>query len=168
MVRLKKDLSKKERLLERNVDVLTDFSLEFKEISKKDKSNLTSVIHEMDNSHTSCEGLLSKLDSIFNYYTSIKNDRLNNNIYVMTVLSAIFLPLNLIVGFFGMNTENLIFKDNPDGTLYVLMGLCGIFILSLLGLKLVKLIDYLLLRHLLGKYNFYERISKKISSIEFF
>lgn len=165
---LKKDLSKKERLFDRNQKALLELNLDSKELDKKTKAELKASIAENNLSLNSSQGLLSKLDSIFNYYTSIKNDRLNKNIYVMTILSAIFLPLNLIVGFFGMNTENLIFKNDPDGTYYVLYSLLGIFVLSLIGLNLVKLIDELLLRRILGRYNFYGRITSKIKSIDLF
>nr|WP_139897102.1 GTPase [Campylobacter jejuni] len=38
--------------------------------------------------------------------------------------------LNLIVGFFGMNTNNLFFKDSPYGTLYIFSLICCILIVG--------------------------------------
>jgi len=51
------------------------------------------------------------LDSTFNHlmevHTLITSHRTNEIIYVLTIISTIMLPLNLIVGFFGMNFTNL-------------------------------------------------------------
>ena len=43
----------------------------------------------------------------------------------LTALTAIFLPLNLITGFFGMNFEHFSFLKNEDGLLLteIFMGL---------------------------------------------
>jgi magnesium transporter len=42
---------------------------------------------------------------------------MNKIMFVLTIISAIFLPLTLITGFFGMNTGGLPFTNDPDGTL---------------------------------------------------
>lgn len=39
--------------------------------------------------------------------SAIKNEKMNQSLYFLSILSAIFLPLNLIVGFFGINTNDL-------------------------------------------------------------
>ena len=46
---------------------------------------------------------------------------MNKNIYYLTIISGIFLPLTLITGFFGMNTGGLPLTNNPNGTLYVII-----------------------------------------------
>ncbi len=38
----------------------------------------------------------------------------------LTVITTIFLPPTLVTGFFGMNTKNLFFSEDPDGTLWAL------------------------------------------------
>ena len=57
---------------------------------------------------------------------------MNRLIYLLTIISAIFLPLNLLVGFFGMNTSDLPFAQGDGGTykaialmLFLLMGAVG-------------------------------------------
>ena len=61
---------------------------------------------------------------------------MNRTIYLLTILSGIFLPLNLIVGYFGINTQGLPFAHLPNGSFIVgsLMLLCmgltiGLFLL---------------------------------------
>jgi magnesium transporter len=44
---------------------------------------------------------------------------MNRNMYWLTIISAIFLPLTLVTGFFGMNTGGLPYTDDPHGTLKV-------------------------------------------------
>lgn len=58
----------------------------------------------------------SRIEDIYQYVQGIKNDKINKNIYLLTILSAIFLPLNLITGFFGMNTTGLYLGELKNGT----------------------------------------------------
>ena len=41
--------------------------------------------------------------------------------FILTILSAIFLPPTLITGFFGMNTGGLPLINDPNGTLKALI-----------------------------------------------
>lgn len=43
----------------------------------------------------------------------------NRQLYVLSVLSALFLPPTFITGLFGMNVKGLPFSDDPHGFLYV-------------------------------------------------
>lgn len=52
---------------------------------------------------------LARIDILYTLTSAIKNEKMNKSIYLLSILSSIFLPLNLIVGFFGMNTNNLFF-----------------------------------------------------------
>jgi len=65
---------------------------------------------------------------------SVQNNRTNEIMRVLTVLTAVFLPLNLIAGIFGMNFEFLPFVDMPNGfwgamvaMLLIAAGLTGFF-----------------------------------------
>jgi magnesium transporter len=162
---LKKDLSRIFRYYKRNHVVIgkilkvhegNEFFPDF--YFKKLKEELIHNISNVDSN-------LNRLDNLHHYHSSIKNDRLNKDIYFLTFLSAIFLPLNLAVGFFGMNTEGMFFKDNPDGTYKVVFIMSISLILSLIGVKLVKVIDRLILKRLLGNFTFYRNISSKLDSL---
>lgn len=69
---------------------------------------------------------LSKLDYLYNFHNAQTNERMNHLIYLLTIISAIFLPLNLVVGFFGMNTSGLPFSDGISGT--TIVGISMIFL----------------------------------------
>ncbi|BCX79453.1 CorA family divalent cation transporter [Campylobacter sp. 19-13652] len=77
----------------------------------------------------------SRIDDIYQYIQSIKNDKINANIYLLTVLSAIFLPLNLITGFFGMNTTGLYLGELKNGTNIVSALILGVVVLFVLSWK---------------------------------
>jgi magnesium transporter len=74
--------------------------------------------------------LLEKLDSLYNLNLTLNNEQVNRTIYILTLLSAIFLPLNLIVGFFGMNTTSLPFTVDIGGTYSVMFVLAIMSVLS--------------------------------------
>ncbi|PWW47086.1 magnesium transporter CorA family protein [Melaminivora alkalimesophila] len=57
---------------------------------------------------------------------SVQNNRTNEIMRVLTVLTAVFLPLNLIAGIFGMNFEFLPFVDMPNGFWGALFAMLGI------------------------------------------
>jgi magnesium transporter/zinc transporter len=44
----------------------------------------------------------------------------NRQLYVLSILSALFLPPTFITGLFGMNVKGLPFEDNPRGFLFVI------------------------------------------------
>jgi magnesium transporter len=59
-----------------------------------------------------------------------QSNRTNDIMRTLTVLTAIFLPLNLITGFFGMNFENFPVLHDENGLLWTLisMGLLGVIL----------------------------------------
>ncbi len=109
--------------------------------------------------------LMGRLDGVYNYFESIKADRLNKTLLSLTVISGIFLPLNLIVGFFGMNTPGLYFLEDQQGTQKVIIVLIAVLLTFLVGFKIVQIIDRYLLRFILGRYDFYKNLTSKIEDL---
>jgi magnesium transporter len=161
----KKDLAKIERYYNRNLDVLNSFYKKKVQGREVAESEIRDLIETVSIKRNIIRSQLSKLDSLHHYYASVKNDRLNKNIYFLTILSAIFLPLNLVVGFFGMNTEGLFFKDYPLGTQKVLFILIGTFVVAILGVKIVKVLDNYIFKSFFHKYDLYKNISKKLENL---
>jgi len=123
----KKDLARIQRLLNVAEDVLEKFietylkEEDFLAIHFKD-------IHEhLERTNRSVLLAIDKLGNLYTFYTSRNNERMNKTIYVLTILSGIFLPLNLIVGYFGMNTQGLPFEEMASGSLFVtgILGTCA-------------------------------------------
>lgn len=100
------------------------------------KKNLRVYILATKMLEKSAKELIARLDGLYTLISSIKNERLNQNIYVLSVISTIVLPLNLIVGFFGMNTGGLFLQNNPLGTIAVLGIIIAVFALGALYYRL--------------------------------
>lgn len=163
---LKKDVSRIDRYFGRQLLAYNDMVKWMGKHKKDFVAYANSFVHDVRFSQSSAQGGLTRLDNLHHYYSSIKNDKLNRNIYLLTVLSGVFLPLNLIVGFFGMNTEGLFFKENPQGTMYVVYTLSSILFLSMLGTNVFRVFDRLVLKRLMGKTSFYKRIETNVEKIE--
>ncbi len=121
----KKDLTRINRLLTLCVEVLENFiesylkEEDFLAIHFKD-------IHEHI-SRTNRSALLAtdKLNNLYNFYTSRSNEKMNRTIYLLTILSGIFLPLHFVAGYFGMNSQGLPFNEIPYGTSLVTLIMAG-------------------------------------------
>lgn len=163
---LKKDVSKIERSFTRAVLAISEFSRSLRDHLSEDlKAQFDSLLEGMELNARRCDSQLGKLDNLRHYFDSLKSDKLNENIYFLTLVSGVFLPMNLIVGFFGMNTPNLFFTDDPQGTQKILYILSGVFATLIFGLPLLRIMDQMILRRLLGRYNFYRRMSVKIDNL---
>ena len=68
---------------------------------------------------------------------ALEAQRTNQNLYVLSIVTALLLPATLVTGLFGMNTGGLPFADGPWGTLHAAVIAAG-----------AALATYLLLRKL--------------------
>lgn len=76
--------------------------------------------------------IITRLNEIHLLMSAIKNKKMNQSLYFLSILSAIFLPLNLIVGFFGMNTNDLFLSNVKHATWYVFALICFILLSGLI------------------------------------
>lgn len=67
-------------------------------------------------------GIRADLDSLTQIYFASSGQQTNTNVQFLAVISAIFLPLNLIAGIFGMNFEYIPLLKHPLGP-YVIIAL---------------------------------------------
>ncbi|EAK0848060.1 CorA family divalent cation transporter [Campylobacter lari] len=96
------------------------------------KKNLKTIILNLAILERSIKDNIARLEGIYTYINTARSEKINKNIYFLSIISAIFLPLNLIVGFFGMNTKNLFLSENEYGTYYVLTTILAIFFILFL------------------------------------
>ena len=74
------------------------------------------LFEHMERIRDLAKAAMEKLDNLYDFYRAKVDERMNRNMYFLTVISAIFLPLTLVTGFFGMNTGGLPYTDDPAGT----------------------------------------------------
>lgn len=65
-----------------------------------------------------------------------------------------------------MNTQGLFFAEHADGTIYVVYLLVALVTAMVIGLPVIKLIDRLILRWLLGRTLIYRGIKDHIAKID--
>ena len=68
-----------------------------------------------------------RIEDIYQFIQGLKNDKISRNIYILTIISSLLLPLNFITSFFGMNTTGLFLSGSAHGTLIVTLAMCVIF-----------------------------------------
>lgn len=84
------------------------------------------------------ESLRDLMSGMIEIYLSSLNNRMNSIIKVLTIITTIFMPLNLIVGIFGMNFQYLPGLDSPIGPWEVLGAMLFSTIAMIVAFKYKK------------------------------
>lgn len=115
---LKLDILRIERILHKASNAIDEFIDYHEDKDDFPINNYTDLHEHLERTMRSSALQLSKLDYLYSFYNAKSNDKMNKMIYILTIISSIFLPLNLVVGFFGMNTSGLPFASGNSGTIY--------------------------------------------------
>jgi magnesium transporter len=85
------------------------------------------VLEHIERVLTHVRRLEQSVETAVQMHFSAQSHRTNDIMRTLTVLTAIFLPLNLVTGFFGMNFDNLPFIHDVAGFWFVsaMLGLLG-------------------------------------------
>lgn len=131
---LKRDMLLIQRILTRTSEMLLVMMHHYRDTTGFPMHHYTDLHEHMERIMNSATHQLSKLDYLYNFYGARANDKMNRMIYMLTIISAVFLPLNLLVGFFGMNTSGLPFTS-PDqtGTVYAVSIMFSLIVLTLIA-----------------------------------
>jgi len=101
------------------------FELFFKYYSHKDNFDIH-AFNDIDEHLERVKNLAlaaeDRLDHLHDFYKTRVDEKMNKNMYYLTIMSGIFMPLTLITGFFGINTGGLPWVNHPNGTLYVVIA----------------------------------------------
>lgn len=99
-----------------------------------DKANF----HYFSNLKSSCASALEEIDGrkqilegLTNLYYAVQGQRMNEIMKVLTIVSAIFIPLTFIVGVYGMNFDNMPELKYKNGY-YIIMAFMLILGISLM------------------------------------
>jgi len=120
---LKRDLLRVERIMSRTSTVMMNMINDYEKVDDFPMNNYVDIHEHCERIVRSAALQLSKLDYLYSFYNTRTNEKMNRLIFFLTIISAIFLPLNLVVGFFGMNTSGLPFTDGASGTLSVILAM---------------------------------------------
>lgn len=70
-------------------------------------------------------------------YFSLTSHELNNTMRILTVVTAIFVPLSFLAGLYGMNFDNIPELHAPNGY-FILLGVMGVLAAGMVGIFKVK------------------------------
>jgi len=74
-------------------------------LSKENKRYFRNILNHGNNLISEIESQIQVLDGLTNFYYAAQGQRMNEIMKVLTIVSAIFIPLTFIVGVYGMNFE---------------------------------------------------------------
>lgn len=80
------------------------------------KHALEDISEEINRVANLSKYMVEKLDNLYSFYRAKVDEKMNSNMYYLTMISGLFLPLTLLTGFFGMNTGGLPWVNDPLGT----------------------------------------------------
>lgn len=90
------------------------------------KAYVQDLVSEVEIAQRGAYRLESRVNDLYSYYQVISSDRVERRLRVLTILSAVTLPLGLITGLLGMNVGGLPGTDLRYGFLLVLVLMAGI------------------------------------------
>lgn len=84
---------------------------------------LQDLFERCERLHGLCTMYYEICGDLINGYLSISSHQLNSTMRVLTVITAIFVPLTFIAGIYGMNFDNMPELHTPYGYFYTLGGM---------------------------------------------
>ena len=96
------------------------------------RHDLTDVFENFERLHSLSTMLYETAGDLIDGYLSATSHRLNNTMRVLTVITAIFVPLSFLAGLYGMNFQNMPELQAKNGY-FVLLGVMGSIAFALLG-----------------------------------
>ncbi len=67
-------------------------------------------------------------------------ERVNRNLYFVSIAAALFLPVTLISGIFGMNVGGLPWLDDPRGFTWAMLCMAAAVVVALVWLRLRRML----------------------------
>jgi len=113
-LKLKKDLVLIERLMAHSMIAYERFMKYFK---LNENFAFLDLEEHINRSFRFAKSAIEKLDYLYEFYRAKQDEKMNRIMFILTIISGIFLPLSLVTGFFGMNTGGLPLVNDPYGTL---------------------------------------------------
>jgi len=74
---------------------------------ERTRERLRDVATHLEHSLRYIERMEDRLAELYQHYLLMLQDRANNRLRILTILSAIFMPLTLVTGIYGMNFKNM-------------------------------------------------------------
>jgi magnesium transporter len=114
-LKLKKELVLIERLMGHAIVAFERFLKYYKD--KVDNFAYKDLEEHFQRAFRFSKNAIEKLDYLYEFYRAKQDEKMNKIMFILTILSGIFMPLTLVTAFFGMNTGGLPLVNDPYGTI---------------------------------------------------
>jgi len=114
-LKLKKELVLIERVMNHAEVAFERFLKHYK--NKLDKFAFKDLEEHINRANRFAKNSIEKLDYLYEFFKAKQDEKMNKIMFILTLLSGVFLPLSLITGFFGMNTGGLPWANDSLGTI---------------------------------------------------
>jgi magnesium transporter len=133
LINYKSDLKKYTRVFLYHVQVLAELKRQNFPAIRPDQSHVINDVYEQQERIDSLGRLYYDTASdLIDGYISVASHRLNNIMKILTIITAIFVPLSFLAGIYGMNFENMPELKSRAGY-FVLLGIMGSIVFILLS-----------------------------------
>ena len=111
---------------------------EFTWLEQKHKRGLQESLDRLTRYVEDLDAIRERAQVIKDELANALADRLNKNMYILSVIAAIFLPLGFLTGLLGINVGGIPGSDNPSAFLIFSSGLISIVIIQIIIFKKLK------------------------------
>ena len=102
-----------------------------KKLCAEDKHHLKELYVKCERIHSLTTMYYDMCGDLIDGYLSLTSHKLNKSMKILTVITAIFIPLGLLAGIYGMNFDNIPELHNPNGY-FILIGVMFLIASTLL------------------------------------
>jgi zinc transporter len=98
-------------------------------ISDSDLGELRQSAEELSAAVTDSVALVERIRLLQEELTALLNERTNQTLFILTVVTVLALPLMIIPGFFGMNVRGIPFDERPGGfwiVVFIVVGMVAL------------------------------------------
>jgi zinc transporter len=95
-------------------------------LGEEDLQDLRQAAEEFSNAVAACAALVERIKILQEELAALIGERSNRTLFVLTVVTVLALPFNVIGGLFGMNVGGIPFADSPAG-FWLIVFLVAVF-----------------------------------------
>jgi magnesium transporter len=109
---------------------------DYPQVGARDRVYFRDVYDSLVRLHDLTEAIRDLVTGAIDTYLSVSANRTNDIMKTLTIVTVLFLPLNFIVGFFGMNFfgDNIVLGRGLLGHTLLFLAACGLMLAGSLGI----------------------------------
>jgi zinc transporter len=95
-------------------------------LNEEDLADLRQAAEEFSTAVVDAGALTERLKLLQEELTALVNEHSNRTLFILTVVTVLALPINLVAGLLGMNVGGIPFQQHPQGFMLILGSLAGL------------------------------------------